>query len=249
MENEDDIAATAPEDVATTSEMPLFPLDVVLFPQMPLKLHIFEERYKEMIGGCLDAGRVFGIVLVTGTPDAETPASPTPARGAEQTRSVGCSARIAHVERMADGRMNILVIGEERFRIVDTHELRSFRTGIVVPLPDRQGGSPEFVGMLAGEVRDLLRDFLTEALSLAGQQSAVFDLPEEPEALSFTAARVLPIPNGEKQELLETTSTNVRLRSEKDLLQREIARIREVIRQTAPEQITLERFAAYRCSN
>ena len=238
MENETESAGSA-ASAHRAAEMPLFPLNVVLFPQMPLKLHIFEGRYKEMVNRCLEGGCPFGIVLVT----------EVPAPGAERTREVGCSARIAHVERLADGRMNILVIGERRFRILDTHERRSYRTGIITPIADGPDGPPDLLAPLAGEVREMLKEFLGQALALAGQKRVVFELPDGPEALSFAAARVLPIPNEEKQDLLETTDTGARLRSEKDLLAREIARIREAIRQAVPEPITVERFAGYRCSN
>ena len=226
------------------AEIPLFPLNLVLFPHMPLPLHIFEERYKEMVNRCLTESSPFGVVLITEGAEVGDRAAATCA--------VGCAARISHVERLADGRMNVLVIGEERFRILDTHEARPYRTGLTLPLCDGPADAAR-VAPLADEVQKLLRDFLVCSLAIAGQDVLPeMDLPDEPERLSFTAACVLPLPNDEKQALLEDTDTAARLMSEKEVLQREVARLQRMATaslQAEPEPITAERFAPYRCEN
>ncbi len=191
-------------------EMPLFPLDVVLFPSMPLPLRILEERYKEMINRCLLENCPFGVVLITEGTDV--------GKGA-RTRDIGCAARVSHVERLADGRMNILVVGEQRFRILDTHETRPYRTGLTVAVQDAPWEETAALP-LVDEVQLLLREFLSRSLALAGQSVERFDLPDEPELLSFTTACVLPIPNDEKQDLLENTDTAARLLAERSLLAR-----------------------------
>ena len=95
--------------------LPLFPLNVVLFPGMALPLHIFEERYKAMIGDCIDNEAVFGIVLIREGQEAGEPADPF---------KIGTTARIVRVERLAEGRMNILTRGEQRFETAGiTHHL------------------------------------------------------------------------------------------------------------------------------
>ncbi len=91
--------------------LPIFPLEVVLLPHTPLPLHIFEERYKEMIGECLDSGGEFGVVL---------------AKGGGVLR-VGCTASIEKVlERHDDGRLDILTLGQRRFEIESIDTERSY---------------------------------------------------------------------------------------------------------------------------
>src|SRR5579859_3037980 len=94
----------------TQRVMPLFPLEqVVLFPGMSLPLRIFEERYKVMIGACQVTDQVFGVVLIHSGREVGEPAEPEP---------VGCTARMVRVDRIPDGRMHILTIGEQRFRLL-----------------------------------------------------------------------------------------------------------------------------------
>jgi Lon protease-like protein len=217
-------------------EMPLFPLDLVLFPHMLIPLHIFEERYREMINQCVAESQPFGIVLATGT---------KPGTGETVTHEIGCTARIARVERMPDGRMNIEVVGERRFRILDTHESRSFRTGLTEPVVDEPVSDD--VTELADEVQSLLRDFLTRSLARMGQTVDDFTLPDDPGPLSFMAACVLPIDNEEKQALLEETDTEARLTAEKEVLLQEVTRLRRTA-ETASESlewhpVKAERFA------
>ena len=98
------------ESGGQTVELPLFPLNLVLFPGMPLPLHIFEERYKKMIGDCLDSRSPFGVVLIREGQEVGGGAIPF---------RMGTSARILQVERMEDGRMNLITQGERRFQVVE----------------------------------------------------------------------------------------------------------------------------------
>src|SRR4029450_7854046 len=86
----------------------LFPLNTVLFPGMPLPLHVFEERYKLMVGRCLEEERPFGVVLIRTGQEGGGPAVP---------HRVGTTAEIATAKHLDDGRMNLLVVGQERVRI------------------------------------------------------------------------------------------------------------------------------------
>src|SRR5260370_9109547 len=91
--------------------LPLFPLDLVLLPGVPLPLHVFEPRYKEMIGECLDEKKPFGVVRASSDGVAE----------------IGCTAEIVEVtKRYADGRMDILTPGVERFEGLQSHAERPF---------------------------------------------------------------------------------------------------------------------------
>src|SRR4029453_188109 len=104
-------------------EIPLFPLpNLVLFPHIVVPLHIFEDRYKLMINGCIDGSDVFGVVLLRSGAEEETD---------ETIHRVGVTARIVEVERLDEGRMNILCEGEQRFRIYRLTQQKPFWKGDV----------------------------------------------------------------------------------------------------------------------
>src|SRR5437763_13593816 len=111
--------------------LPLFPLpNVVLFPNVFLPLHIFEPRYREMVADAVDADRMIGMVLLRPGWDRDY-------EGRPPIYPIGCSGVITHVERLPDGRYNMVLRGVARFRVLaDDHE-RSYRRGILGPLPDR----------------------------------------------------------------------------------------------------------------
>jgi Lon protease-like protein len=103
-------------------DFPLFPLEIVALPHELVPLHIFEERYRTMIGECLDRGSEFGIVWA----------------GDDGRRPIGCAVEIAEVlERMEDGRMNILTRGTRPFRIVDERDDLPYPAGTVEFLDDK----------------------------------------------------------------------------------------------------------------
>src|SRR3954447_21457037 len=105
----------------TLERYPLFPLGLVLIPRELVPLHIFEERYKLMIGECIDAGREFGIV---GLSD-------------DGLKDVGCSARVDRVlERFDDGRLNVLVEGTTPFRLLRRIDDLPYPAGDIQPLAD-----------------------------------------------------------------------------------------------------------------
>jgi Lon protease-like protein len=105
------------------SELGLFPLGIVLLPNEQIPLHIFEDRYQELIGECLEDEREFGLVYAD---DAGL-------------REIGTRAVVTEVlDRFEDGRMNVVVEGRERFRLLELTEGRSFHTGRVEPIEDDQ---------------------------------------------------------------------------------------------------------------
>src|ERR1041384_3664016 len=101
------------ESSPTIYSLPLFPLHFVLFPQFPLQLHIFEERYRTMISECIERNQPFGVVLIAEGQETGEPAVP---------HGVGCVARILAVKTLEDGRMNLLAVGEKRFRLLEYAE-------------------------------------------------------------------------------------------------------------------------------
>src|SRR4030067_2100194 len=90
-------------------DLPLFPLNTVLFPGMPLPLHIFEERYKRLIRDCLETHQPFGVVLIRKGYEANGPLA--------EPHEIGCTARIVDIQPLSDGGINVITLGENRFRI------------------------------------------------------------------------------------------------------------------------------------
>ena len=190
-------------------KIPLFPLNVVLLPKMPLPLHIFEERYKLMIGKCLEEERPFGIVY----------------QSSSGIRPVGCEAHIQRVlSRYDDGRLDILTLGTARFRVAEFLEEESYLQGLVAPVLDngtvRDGDKPmaeEAVGLLVN---------LAEMTGHSIEKDFIARL--SPEEISFLVASSGIFTLGEKQGFLELTSTRDRLSATIERLREAIAR-REMV--------------------
>ncbi|HEY6763334.1 MAG TPA: LON peptidase substrate-binding domain-containing protein [Candidatus Sulfotelmatobacter sp.] len=169
--------------------LPLFPLDVVLFPGIPLPLHIFEPRYKEMIGECLAAHSEFGIV-----------------RAQEQGLcEIGCTAEIVSVTKeYSDGRLDIVTEGRNRFEILQLNQDRSLLRGDVLPIADESGTPDSAATSRAVRLH-------AQILAIAG---AVQDLSAANQAmLSFYLAGSLPLDLDFKQKLLELRSEDLRIAS------------------------------------
>lgn len=196
----------------TIQGLPLFPLNLVLFPGMVLPLHIFEERYRRMIGECLAGEPRFGVVLIREGSEVGGPA---------KVRDVGTIARIVSVGRYDDGRMDILTVGVERFRVLDTSDALPYLSADVEVLRDVEE-SPGSLLALANRLHGLLR----ERGELLGQaEDEAPKLPRDARSLSFVAG-VLDIPNGAKQALLESASAAERLRWVSHHLRQEIQLLR-----------------------
>ncbi len=192
-------------------ELPLFPLNVVLFPGMALPLHVFEERYKEMIARCLETDETFGVVLIREGQEVGEPAEPF---------EVGTVARIASVERLPEGRLNLVTVGTRRFRCVEHVQERPYRIARVAWLEDEEPPAPECEA-LAQEVRSAVEEYLRAVYALAEQPRRAITFPDDLAMLSFQVGAVLQIAAAERQRLLELTATDARLRQELAYLRRE----------------------------
>lgn len=201
-------------------ELPLFPLDTVLFPGMPLTLHIFEERYKEMVDLCLDTKQPFGVVLIRRSLEAMGPLA--------EPHMVGCTAEIAQIEPLVNERLNILAVGRDRFRIVSLQQDKPYLTGTVEAFP--LAAAPD-----AWRSVHRLRPWIEEYLHLLSEAGDVEfeadDLPEEPEALAYLAATVLQVPNQQKQELLAAPAAGDLLRTVSKLYRKELPLLRTLLRE------------------
>ena len=179
--------------------LPLFPLNLVLFPGMPLPLHIFEERYKAMIGECLDTNQPFGIVLIKEGLEVGEPADPF---------MTGTSAQIVQVDRMDDGRMNILTQGERRFRVLEITQKEPHLAAQVQYLDEEPGETPS---QMLAEIVEGYSAYLRNIEALSGGWTANAQLPREPVLLSYALAGSLDLPTGIRQQILETATAAQRL--------------------------------------
>jgi Lon protease-like protein len=202
--------------------LPLFPLNVVLFPHMPLPLHIFEPRYRQMIAECLEEGHSFGVVAIR--EGAET--------GQATPHDIGTLAKIIRIERLEDGRMNLLVSGASRFEIVSTDRDRPYLRGQIRIIPE-DGDDLEATARLTEETALAFRRYSNLVRALVGQEPQEPEPPMEPELLSYLIAAALNLQVPEKQALLAQRRTDERLSLELRILRKEIALLNEMVNHAA----------------
>jgi Lon protease-like protein len=203
-------------------EVPLFPLNTVLFPGMPLPLHIFEPRYREMIAVCTRDEQAFGVLLIQEGPEVGPGAVP---------HKIGTLARIVDVNRFPDGRMNVITVGTQRFRLLNfSADKQSYFVGDVETLeddPSTASAPPELVE----EVGNLVQRYAALVQTATGRDLVPLRLPTSPQELSYLVGGELRIGNRERQRLLELLSTSDRLTQEKQILDREIQTLQAVLEQ------------------
>lgn len=204
-------------------ELPLFPLNVVLFPGMVLPLHIFEPRYRLMVKDCLEQKAPFGVVLV----------QPGCLLGEERPYQIGTVARIMTAEQLSDGRFNLLTEGEKRFRILEERHDQPYLVGLVEELADRQA-EPAALETLQCKATNLFRRSIRVMLAVAGKEQLRLDLPTGAEDLSYLIGYCLDLTDMEKQQLLELTSTIERLELEIAMLKREEHLLRRMLSSSQP---------------
>ena len=178
-----------------SSLLPIFPLELVLLPGVPLPLHIFEPRYKEMIAECLEQKKPFGVVRAS----------------SDGVADIGCTAEIMSVTRKYDdGRMDILTRGVDRFEVIQVNEDRSFLQAEISVVQDEDEDEDEdqrnkpAAQMVTQAVR-----LHAEIAKLAGEEPSGPD--EHAGNLSFLLAGSLPLDLDFKQNLLSTLSETKRL--------------------------------------
>jgi Lon protease-like protein len=169
-------------------EFPLFPLQTVALPGELIPLHIFEERYKTMINDCLAGEREFGIVWLSD----------------DGLRHIGCAARVEQVlERMEDGRMNILVRGTRPFRVLERQAHLPYPAGVIEFVKDRNEG-------LDSSLADGAREAYAELVKRATDRDP--DVGELADMSAYAMAATVDFGLDAKQGLLDLRSENARLR-------------------------------------
>ena len=193
-------------------ELPLFPLHTVLFPGRPLPLHVFEQRYREMLRDCLDGDRRFGVVAIKSGAEVGT--------GADLF-DVGTIAEIERVEHLDDGRANIVTRGVARFRIDRVLNSTSYLRAKAEPLPEPPAG--EAAARRARALRNVLIPYLA---ALGAPTQMLERVPTAPEALGWLAASTLQVELPVLQELLELEDCGSRLEQTLRILRREAGIVR-----------------------
>jgi Lon protease-like protein len=208
-----------------SARLRLFPLNAVLFPGAALKLHVFEPRYKQMIGECLETGEGFGVVLIregkeTGDPTVEP-------------HQIGCIAEIVEAVRLPFGRYYISAVGRRRFRILEIISRAPYLTVEAEVLEEAPHDAAQVVE-LHERVREAFLRYL-ELLSQFTNDPPNVDLPPDAQSASYVIADALQILDTLKQRLLETTSTKQRLTTELALLRRLLPQMRKLLKQRDEE--------------
>ncbi len=215
-------------------QMPLFPLNTVLFPGTPLSLHVFEERYKLMIGRCIEANAPFGVVLIkSGSEVLGMGPSAIP-------RSIGCAAQILQAEPVGEGRMNITAIGQERFRIVALHRDQPYLVGDVemLPLPIDQ---PDAVKRQARRLRGWVERYVNLLAQTEKRPVDLKALPHSSLAFTYSAALLLNTSLEQKQTLLAAPNALDLIEQVRKLYRTEVTLLQAMLRE--PKEVRVGPFS------
>ncbi len=200
-------------------EVPLFPLGSVLFPHMPMSLHIFEERYRVMMRDCRAASTTFGIVAIRDGQEVGTRAVPY---------EVGTLAQLDEIEELRDGRFNLRVVGASRFHIDALSRDRPYLMGTVHYLQDSPAAADD-IERLATAVTTAFRGYATQLRGMGQAGAGDLGLPSDPELLSYLVAAALQVETAQRQRLLEIDDTAERLAACLRLLRREAALLERML--------------------
>jgi Lon protease-like protein len=209
--------------------LPLFPLGAVLYPGMLLPLHIFEERYRQLVRDLLDGSdpRRFGVIAIRKGRE-------TGIDGVQSLYQIGCTAVLRRVDQHEDGRYDIVAVGSERFRLLGLDETQPYLRGEVEILAE-EPADPAAAGPAARAAQVAFREYLDALTEWGGATVRLEDLPDEPDLLSFVVAAAMVIDLPERQALLAEPGAVRRLGLERALLSRETAMLRTTTSRPAPD--------------
>jgi uncharacterized protein len=212
-----------------TQTLPLFPLGTVLYPGLLLPLHIFEERYRQLVRDLLERPepRRFGVITIR--EGRETGVDGVPA-----LHEVGCTATVRRVLKRDDGRFDLVTIGAERFRLTGLDHSRPYLQGEVDLLPEETGDEAT-VALAAETVQRAFRTYMDALTARGVTQVSIPELPTEPIALSYLVAASVIADLPDRQALLAQPDALHRLTAERALLSRETAMLRTLTSTPAPD--------------
>jgi uncharacterized protein len=209
--------------------LPLFPLGTVLFPGLLLPLHIFEERYRQLVRDLQDGPepRRFGVITIRQGRE-------TGVDGIQALHEIGCTATLRQVQELQDGRYDIVTVGTDRFRLAGLDDSKPYLQGQVDLLPE-QISEPAGAGQAARVVRDAFRAYLSALGERGVTQISAPELPDDPLTLSYLVGASMIIDLSDRQTLLAEPDALHRLVAERTLLSRELTMLRTLTATPAPD--------------
>jgi uncharacterized protein len=196
--------------VGVTDELPMFPLNTVLFPGMTMELHVFEDRYRALVHHLLTipdrSQRLFGVVAIREGYEVG-------AHGVQSLHRIGCVAQMTAVTPADDGRFDIEIVGRERFRLEAMDASGPYLVGTVQTTSDTEdpaSRSPE-PSTEAARARETFAAYRHQVSQMRGLDVLDVELPKDPVYLSYTLAATCLLTVRERQALLETGSADERL--------------------------------------
>ncbi len=209
----------ASDKVLGVSELPIFPLSVVLFPGVPLPLHIFEPRYRQMLSDIRAGNNLFGLSYF----DASTSEKEIPPAG-----HIGCVAEVTESQPLPDGRSNILTIGLIRYRIEEYVERDDPYLVARVSFFEDEDEDDTRLRESSREVAESFTRIARAVRIINDERASLPDISEtEPQRLSFLVAAAMEVDSDVKMELLELRSTSERLRRLREMLTRALSNYEE----------------------
>ncbi len=207
------------DKVRGVSELPIFPLALVLFPGVPLPLHIFEPRYRQMLNDVRAGNSLFGVSYF----DTSTSEKEMPPAG-----HIGCVAEITETQPMPDGRANILTVGIIRYRIEEYVERDDPYLLARVSYFEDDEEDPNRLSESAREVAETFTRIARAVRTINDERANLPDISDtEPQRLSFLVAAAMEVDTDVKQDLLELRSTAERLERLREMLERAVSNYEE----------------------
>ena len=209
--------------------LPLFPLGAVLYPGMLLPLHIFEDRYRQLVRDLLDGPepRQFGVIAIRKGRE-------TGIEGVQSLYEVGCTATLRRAEQHPDGRYDIVTVGTQRFRLLALDETLPYLQGEIELLTEDEVDEAAAAPVIRA-VQVAFRAYLDALTEWGGATVRVEDLPAEPVLLSYVVAATMVIDLPERQSLLAEPDAAARLNAQRALLSRETAMLKTTTSRPAPD--------------
>lgn len=209
----------ASEKVSGVSELPLFPLPIVLFPGVPMPLHIFEPRYRQMLADIQGNNNLFGLSYF----DASSSERETPPVG-----HIGCTAEVTETQTLPDGRSNILTVGVIRYRIEEYVERATPYLVARVSFFEDDDKDSELLSDSSHEVAETFTRIARAVRSINDERTSLPDISNtDPQKLSFLVAAAMEVDTDVKQELLELRLTLERLQRLRHMLTRAVSSYEE----------------------
>jgi uncharacterized protein len=212
-----------------SESLPLFPLGTVLFPGLLLPLHIFEDRYRQLVHDLLaePEPRRFGVLAIRKGRE-------TGIDGISALYQIGCTATVRQVTERDNGRFDLVTAGTQRFRLTELDDSRPYLQGDVDLLPE-EAGDDSAAERAAQAVQGAFRTYLSALATHGATQLSMPDLPDDPVLLSYLVAASMIIDLSDKQALLAEPDAAGRLTAERSLLSRETTMLRSLTSTPAPD--------------